>query len=46
MVGGGRGAVSVCAGFGHSVAVGADGAVYVWGKGMSDSVKRDTDKYG
>lgn len=29
-------ALAICAGFGHAAAVSEDGAVYVWGKGMSD----------
>ncbi len=33
-------AVSVCAGFGHSAALTADGALYIWGKCMSLQPKR------
>lgn len=32
-------AVDVCAGFAHSGAVTEDGGLYVWGKGMSESMK-------
>ena len=33
--------VAVGAGFGHSVAIGHDGAIYLWGRGMSD-VKKES----
>lgn len=35
-------ATQICAGFGHSAALAEDGAIYVWGKNMSDQYRESS----